>query len=68
VDEPKMQRGWLPLYVVAFALMLASGGLLVAGSLGGLDSASLRLLRISWGASAVAIVVAIASVLVPRRR
>ena len=63
-----MRRGWVSLYVVAFVLMVASGGLLVAGSLGGLDAASLRLLRVSWGLSGVAIVMAIASVLVHGRR
>jgi hypothetical protein len=66
VDEPKLRRGWVGLYAIAFALMLAAGGLFVVASLGKLES--LRLLRVSAGFSVAAIAVAIASVLAPRRR
>lgn len=54
------------LYAFAFALMLAAGGLFVIASLGKLES--LRLLRVSAGFSMAAIGVAIASVVLTRRR
>ena len=66
MDEPKPRRGWVSLYASAFVLMLAAGGVFVIASLGKLES--LRLLRVSAGFSVAAIAVAIASVLVTRRR
>ncbi len=67
MDEPKPRRGWPTLYALAFALMIVSGVLVVVGGLQRLDEQSLRLLRISYGFSVAAIVVAVASVLVSRR-
>lgn len=66
MDRPKPRRGWVSLYAVAFVLMLAAGAVFVAASLGRLES--LGLLRVSAWLSGAAIVVAVASVLVPRRR
>jgi len=54
------------LYAFSFALMLVAGALFVIASLGRLES--LRLLRVSAGLSVAAIGVALASVLVTRRR
>jgi hypothetical protein len=54
------------LYAIAFLVMLAAGGVFVIASLGKLES--LRLLRVSAGLSVAAIALAVASVLVPRRR
>jgi hypothetical protein len=65
VDAPKPRRGWISLYAVAFVLMLASAIVFAAASLGKLES--LRLLRVSAWISAAAIVLAVASVLAPRR-
>ena len=56
----------MSLYAVAFALMLAAGALFVVASLGRLES--LRMLRVSAGLSVGAILLAVLSVLVPRRR
>lgn len=66
MDEPKPRRGWVGLYAIAFLVMLAAGGVFVIASLGKLES--LRLLRVSAGLSVAAIALAVASVLVPRRR
>jgi hypothetical protein len=63
-----MRRGWLSLYVAAFVAMALSAALVVAGSLGRLDAGSLRLLRVSWVLSGAAVILALASVLAPRRR
>jgi hypothetical protein len=52
--------------VVAFVLMLAAGGALVASAKGLLEST--RLLWASTGLSAAAIVVAVLGLFVPRRR
>jgi hypothetical protein len=49
-------------------LVLVSGALVVVASLHKLDEGGLALLRTSWWISGAAIVVAIASVFVPRRR
>jgi len=68
VDEPKPRRGWVSLYAFSFALMLVAGALFVTASLGKLTDEGLRLLRLSAGLSVVAIAVALASVLVTRRR
>jgi hypothetical protein len=54
------------LYAVAFALLLVAGAFFVAASLGHLES--LRLLRVSAVVSGAAIALAIASVVLPRRR
>ncbi|MGH2635160.1 MAG: hypothetical protein ACRDHU_03325 [Actinomycetota bacterium] len=56
----------MSLYATAFVLMLAAGAIFVVASLGNLES--IGLLRISAWCSAAAIVVALASVLAPRRR
>jgi hypothetical protein len=56
------------LYAVAFGLLIAAGVLLAVGALDKLTADSLRLLRISSWLSGAAVVVAVASVLVPRRR
>ena len=59
-------RGWLSLYAVAFVLMLVAAGLFAAATIGTLTS--LRMLRVSTVLSAIAIVVAILAVVLPRRR
>ena len=59
-------RGSFALYVVAFLLMLAAGGALVASAKGLLEST--RLLWVSTGLSTAAIVVALAGLFIPRRR
>jgi hypothetical protein len=65
VNAPKPRRGWVSLYAVAFALLLASGVVFVVASLGKLES--IRLLQVSAWISVAAIVLAVASVLAPRR-
>ena len=60
------RRGWISVYAVAFALMVAAAIALVVSSLGSLRS--IGLLWFSSALSLVAIAAAIASVLVPRRR
>jgi hypothetical protein len=67
VDEPRTTRGWLSLYLAAFVLMLVAGAVLTVATLGG-RLESLRLLRLSAGLSIAAIVVAVLSVVLPRRR
>jgi hypothetical protein len=59
-------RGRVTVYAAAFALMLVGGALLVVASLGQLRST--RLLWASAWCSAIAIVVSVASLLLPRRR
>lgn len=54
------------LYATAFGLMLAAGAVLVAAAIGSLTS--FALMWLSSGLSAAAILVAAASVLLPRRR
>lgn len=66
MDEPKLRRGWVSLYAGAFALMLTAGAVFVVASLGRLES--IRLLWVSAWLSVAAIVVALASMLAPRRR
>lgn len=66
VPEPTPRRGWVSLYAAAFALMLVGGAFLVASALGRLGS--IRLLWVSAWFSVAAIVVAVASVLLPRRQ
>jgi uncharacterized membrane protein len=58
-------RGWLSLYAVAFALMLAAGVALAASSLGTLRS--IGLLWLSAVLSVLAIALALVSVFLPRR-
>jgi hypothetical protein len=65
VTEGGRRHGWVSLYAAAFALMLAAGAVLVVTSLGSLQST--RLLWVSAGLSITAIVVSIASLVVPRR-
>ena len=69
-DAPteRRRRGWISLHAAAFALVLVSGLLVVLASLRKLDESGLSLLRASWWVSGAAIVVAVASVLVPQRR
>lgn len=62
----KTRRGWISVYAVAFALMVAAAVALVLSSLGSLRS--IGLLWFSSALSLAAILAAIASVLVPRRR
>ncbi|HEX6330969.1 MAG TPA: hypothetical protein VF129_06740 [Actinomycetota bacterium] len=62
---PKPRRGWISLYAAAFVLMLISAVVFVVASLGRLESVSL--LRVSAWISGAAIVLAVASVLAPRR-
>jgi hypothetical protein len=64
--EETRTRGWITVYAVAFVLMAAAAIALVASSLGSLRS--IGLLWFSSALSLAAIVTAIASVLVPRRR
>ena len=59
-------RGSFALYVVAFVLMIAAGGALVASAKGLLEST--RLLWVSSALSAAAIVAAVVGLFVPRRR
>jgi hypothetical protein len=66
VRTPGRKRGWVSLYAAAFLLMVIAGGLVVVSLLGRLES--IRLLWASAWVSVAAIVVAAASVLVPRRR
>lgn len=64
VREGGRRRGWVSLYAAAFALMLAAGAVLVMTSLGSLQST--RLLWVSAGLSIAAILVSLASLVVPR--
>ena len=59
------RRGRVSVYAAAFALMLAAGATLAAASLGNLSS--IRLLLVSAGFSIAAVIVAVASVVAPRR-
>lgn len=65
MEVPKPRRGWISLYAAAFVLMLISAVVFVVASLGRLESVSL--LRVSAWISGAAIVLAVASVLAPRR-
>jgi hypothetical protein len=62
----KTQRGWLTLYAVAFATMLVAGALLGIAARGFLTNTGLLVL--SSGLSALAIVLSIVAIVVPRRR
>jgi hypothetical protein len=65
-SEPRQRRGWVSVYAVAFGLMAAAAIAIAASSLGSLRS--IGLLWFSSALSVAAIVAAVASVLVPRRR
>jgi hypothetical protein len=62
--DPKA-RGWVSLYAVAFVLLVLAGAALVSAALGFL--ASTRLLWVSAGLSALAMVTAVLGVTLPRR-
>lgn len=66
MDEPGPRRGWVGLYAAAFALLVAAGAVFASATFGQLES--LRLLWTSAWLSAAAILLALASVLLPRRR
>jgi len=59
------RRGWVSLYVAAFALMLGSGVAIAASSLGSLRS--IGLLWFSAALSVGAIAAAVLAVVLPRR-
>jgi len=65
VTGVERRRGRVSVYAAAFALMLAAGVTLAAASLGNLSS--IRLLLVSAGFSIAAVIVAVASVVAPRR-
>ena len=66
-EGPELRpRGSFAFYVVAFVLMLVAGLSLVMSAKGLLEST--RLLWVSSGFSAAAIVVAVVGLVVPRRR
>jgi hypothetical protein len=64
-EVPRPTRGWVSLYAIAFLLLVGAGVAFTASASGLLASA-----RLQWTStvlSALAIVVAIASVVLPRR-
>jgi hypothetical protein len=61
----KRPRGWVSVYALAFALLLGAGAAMGASAVGLL--ASTRLLWTSTILSGVAILVAVTSVVLPRR-
>jgi hypothetical protein len=65
-EGSRRPRGWLSLYLVSFALMIAAGVVLVLAAKDLLRS--LTPLWISTGLSAAAIAAAVAGVMLPRRR
>ncbi len=66
MGEPRRRRGWVRLYAAAFVLMLVGAVALMVASLGSLRS--IGLLWVSSASSLVAVALAVASVVVPRRR
>jgi hypothetical protein len=64
-EVPRPTRGWVSLYAIAFLLLVGAGVAFTAWASGLL--ASTRLQWTSTVLSALAIVVAIASVVLPRR-
>jgi len=67
IDErPTRARGWLSLYSLAFLLVIGSAIAFTASATGFLEST--RLLWLSTGLSAAAIVSAVVGLLLPRRR
>jgi len=65
VPGSRARQGWVSLYAAALVLMVVAGAVLVVASLGSLKS--IPLLWISAAFSVAAVVVAVASVLAPRR-
>ncbi len=59
------QRGWISLYAIAFGLLMVAALIFAVTTIGSLQST--RLLWVSAAFSIAALVVAVASVLVPRR-
>ena len=64
-DVTERRRGRPGLYALSFGLLMAAGVTLTVATLGSLNS--LRLLRVSAGLSVAAIVLAVVSVILPRR-
>lgn len=64
-EVPRRSRGWVSVYAMAFLLLLGAGVAIAASAEGLLEST--RLLWVSTALSGLAIVVAIASVVLPRR-
>ena len=64
-SPPSRPRGWVSLYAVAFVLLVGAGAAITLSAVGLL--ASTRLLWTSTVLSGLAIVVAIVSVVLPRR-
>ncbi len=64
-EVPRRPRGWVSLYAVAFLLLAGAAVAFVASAAGLLEST--RLLWTSTLLSGVAIVIAIVSVVLPRR-
>ena len=58
-------RGWVSLYALAFVLLAGAGAAIGASALSLLEST--RLLWVSSALSGLAIVVAVASIVLPRR-
>jgi hypothetical protein len=65
-DASKPPRGWVTLYAAAFALMLTAGVLIAVASGDFLESTTPLL--VSAVCSGVAIVLAVLSVVLPRRK
>jgi uncharacterized membrane protein len=65
MTETETRRGWLSLYAGAFAVMIGAGVALAASSLGTLRS--IGLLWVSVVLSVLAIALALASLVLPRR-
>jgi hypothetical protein len=65
-DPAKTPRGWMSLYVVAFALLLAAG--LCASLAARTFLENLLVLKLSAAFSLAAIVTAVLAVVLPRRR
>jgi uncharacterized membrane protein len=65
MGESERRHGWLSLYAGAFAVMLGAGVAIAASSLGSLRS--IGLLWVSVVLSCLAIVLAVVSVVLPRR-
>lgn len=66
MEQPRPRRGWVSLYAVAFALLLLAGAVFALATFGQLES--LRLLWVSAWLSVAAVVAAVVSVVLPRRR
>jgi hypothetical protein len=65
MTETETRRGWLSLYAGAFTVMIGAGVALAASSLGTLRS--IGLLWVSVVLSVLAIALALASLVLPRR-